>query len=815
MSQSVPSELATLGHVFNEANRGLLTLQLAKQRVVRLFVEDADAFTKDLIAITRRIVVMAEPSERLLRLVATVALEAHAHAQTQQTTQQQEQEREEEGEDPLIALVDFLAQHADCKERAVRFNCCQIMQMALQKLEDPKKLGTATLDRTITALRERTHDKEPKIRTIALQILGLFQSRIAEGDEVSLFILSIIQTELVKDVRRIAITTLVPNSETISKFVLRTRDVCHESRAQVYRTLATFPLQSLNAKQIKRLIDDGLGDREPSVSKACLSMINSWLDDQSNTIFDVLDRLTVAKNIPTAELLLSKLFSQAHPKHHNKQHATTTAATIVDFALWDFTTKILSLAEALCWKCHLRHMKTRDLFGFEEKAPTLSGIDQIVALHAGKNPVIYQLLEIAQMVDLSDESGRKSLSKRLTDMIKTSSRSPAPQIVETLRHLHQNENDFIKTMMEVLSNTIEPLDKYDRLESISDPTDSAVYEKALGIMETILRAASRTETHPGLSRLLQFITPAIQSVRSSLRRLGLQCLALFSLIDTQESLNYLLLFVQAVKNDENIIQIAAVRAIVDLIAHKGLERVAKLEEKWPSEYKRHPKFSQLETALDVSDFPSFTLSTIVHCLSSSPTSSSSSSSSTAAVLFSPELRCLAAEGLAKLFLANILDDPQIFSILVALSFLCDPEQDSALKQILETFFDEYSSSHLHHKSIWAKALIPAVKRFLGPRKLSTSHQTECKKMVDFCLDQTKRATKDHPHIPKTLFSHNDIAIDIINEMIDIPALEPFLMKILLSLNLNFLGDDIPLMKSRCSKLLKVFFFSSFFSLVID
>lgn len=128
MSQSMPSDLATLGHVFNEANKGLLTLQLAKQRVAKIFQADADQFVADLIAITKRIVVLAEPSERLMRLIATVALAIYHNEQQPQT-------------EPLITLVDFLTQHADCKEKSVRFNCCQLLHMILQKLENPENLG--------------------------------------------------------------------------------------------------------------------------------------------------------------------------------------------------------------------------------------------------------------------------------------------------------------------------------------------------------------------------------------------------------------------------------------------------------------------------------------------------------------------------------------------------------------------------------------------------------------------------------------------------------------------------------------------------
>jgi hypothetical protein len=98
-------------------------------------------------------------------------------------------------------------------------------------------------------------------------------------DATTAALLSLLECDKHKDVRRAVVASVGVSSVTIPALVERTRDVAEEVRRTAFLTLAAkVSLGALSIAARATLLRRGLADRAPDVRAAALVMLGKWMD---------------------------------------------------------------------------------------------------------------------------------------------------------------------------------------------------------------------------------------------------------------------------------------------------------------------------------------------------------------------------------------------------------------------------------------------------------------------------------------------------------------------------------------------------------
>eukprot|EP00697_Spironema_sp_BW2_P002405 gnl/Spiro4/13211_TR7009_c0_g1_i1.p1 gnl/Spiro4/13211_TR7009_c0_g1~~gnl/Spiro4/13211_TR7009_c0_g1_i1.p1 ORF type:complete len:955 (-),score=251.69 gnl/Spiro4/13211_TR7009_c0_g1_i1:124-2940(-) len=371
--------------------------------------------------------------------------------------------------------------------------------------------------------------------------------------------------------------------------------------------------------------------------------------------------------------------------------------------------------------------------------PTATECAELLSLTSDEF-VVRQLLKLAHFINLQEEAGRRRFGACLVQLLRnTEKQCPVDMVMSLLRLLHTDDVSFMRLVMENL-NTIQDLiddgtagmpEPADESETESEQpnaprkralsTDSAAHHTAntiaqfkqqrhsscsqknddnkrasdrsasssaghdatengnnsedyhelvwlrwLSVAADFLRHTSLSHSQPEILGLREKMLPAVQHRSATVRAQGLTTLGLWCLLDKTEVQRHLELFLQVLDHDCESIQLPVLQILFDMFTLYGLELLPSGQ--FDMELWRERVLRFLESYLDHEE---------------------------------SELRAVAAEGLAKLFINRRLMDPKTVAHLILVFFSPSTESDSFLRQCLTVFFQVYASS------VQSQALIAA------------------------------------------------------------------------------------------------------------
>jgi len=314
-------------------------------------------------------------------------------------------------------------------------------------------------------------------------------------------------------------------------------------------------------------------------------------------------------------------------------------------------------------------------------------------------------------------------------------------VLKLLRRMNPDEDEFIRYVLEILSEIQDPLETSVKWERESTQKD--MWLSCLAITEDLLQNTRKTLADPGLAGLLQsVILPAIQHPSPDVRNAAVRCLGLFCLLSKEEARTHLLLFVQIVKNDRDLIKLATMKVLFDLLLVFGNSLL---------------EGQELDNVL--SQEPSQILSQ-----STENIEAVKAQSPVYAVLNSflnatnEDLLTTAVEGLAKLFVTDVFDSPKIISKMLLLFFDPATEEMVRLRQCLSVFFPLFASQSAKHKDTLKAGFMTAVRTILVASKRNTSsvNLASVAQFVLFLLN-----SKEHKGGPY----HDDLCVQIVDEIV--------------------------------------------------
>ncbi|KAJ2378443.1 chromosome condensation complex Condensin, subunit G [Coemansia sp. RSA 2607] len=665
------------------------------------------AFTQEFIRNLNKVlgIKKREPSaDKIVKLVAIFVQVGHeidtkAKAQRQKQKQKDgdsddvfavtEADDDEEESDTVTSrfaetLIKYLLQGFQAKEKMTRVRCCQIVAMSVTNLG---AIDEELYFELIRKLTERIRDKEASIRVHAAIALARLQSS-DDGDasEVNEALLDLMQNDPSAEVRRAVLLNIEKNASTLPFVLERARDVDATNRKCVFvKVMAAIDYRLLSIEDRERLLVAGINDRDSGVKRACVRMVGeSWLTFAGQNLLELTAALDVVDS-PAAGKVMQALFAAYTEIPENLSFDSDLWETLTPEVAFVIRATLEFFAERHDSDQLDRHMpdgmrlaQMLENMGAKLESET---DDEVRADHEF---VVHQLLLIARMSDFPDELGRRAMLTLMRKMLLVPEipENNIEAVSDIIRKLSVSEQDFVRIMVEVISDVREPTPtEADGLPAERVRIESLLIGiKCLIIIKYLLqRCFDKLNDGSSIYALLtECIVPAVQSSETVLQEFGIECLALCCLLDRSLAVDNVVLFAQAVRQGSGELHAKGLAALLDLALMYGV--------------------ADLAPALGAPD-------ALIKLLR--------------AELHSEDERTQAttAEGLARLLYAHRIADPApILQELLVLYYHPDTASNDALRQCLAYFFPAFSYMSNENQVLMQQVAVPTVCQLGGVLK---------------------------------------------------------------------------------------------------
>ncbi|KAJ2230458.1 chromosome condensation complex Condensin, subunit G [Coemansia sp. RSA 485] len=583
------------------------------------------------------------------------------------------------------ALIRYLLQGFQAKEKMTRTRCCEIVAMSITYL------GAIDEDLYVVLVRkliERVRDKESSIRKYAGVALARLQSN--DDEEINEVVVNLMQNDPSAEVRRAVLINIEKNLGNLPYVLERARDVDATTRKCVFaKVMTSIDYKLLSIEDRERLLVAGINDRDSSVRRACVRMVAvGWLAFAGENLLELTSALDVVDN-PAAGKVMQALFTA---------YTEIPETLSFDNDLWDtLTPEVVFVIRATLEFFAERH----DNDQFDKHLPDGMRLAQLLETMGGRLEaetedemradhefVIHQLLLIARMSDFPDELGRRAMLTLMRKMLLVPEipENNIEAISDIIRKLSVSEQDFVRIMVEVVS---------DVREMAPSPTDDLPPERArletllvaikcLIIIKYILQRCfdSLSDGSAMYALLTECVVPAVQSSETVLQEYGIECLALCCLLDRNLATDNIALFAQAVRQGAGELHAKGLAALLDLTLMYGV--------------------ADLGNALGS---PSALVDILVKELYSD----------------NDRLQATAAEGLARLLYAHRVPEPApMLETLLILYYHPETASNDALRQCLAYFFPAFSYMSSENQAVMQQVAVGTVNKLGGVLKQQTA-----------------------------------------------------------------------------------------------
>lgn len=680
----------------------------------------------------------SEPvGDRLVKLVA--AFVASLDRELELAENNQSEELDPEHGEVFSRFVDHFIRHIlrgiESRDRNVRYRVIQLLAVIMDNIGE---IDESLYNLLTWSLNKRIYDKEPNVRIQAVFCLTKFQDDderevIQQNDPEDAMhkLMSLIQNDPSAEVRRAAMLNLVDMQMTRPYILERARDVNLINRRLVYsRVLKQMGAQcfdKVDFKILDQLIKWGLDDREQSVRDACNRLLSyDWLNIWGGDLIEFLEKLdvTISSVADRAMECLFKTRDDIIPKLRFPEN------------IW----RQFTVETAFLLRCFYKHCVDNNLHEtIDDNFPEASRLADSLNLYLQKilvreekvsssdsekshvEFIIEQLLIIANSYDYSDEVGRRSMLTVVRNMLSVFDLPEA--LIEiglkVLKSLSINERDFVTMVIEIINDIRDDdIERQEKEQGEDEPSRADDDEDDDGAVESFQQSVenlvnngftSRDDLVKNLkppreprpetivvcltrsSHMLELVNmsldqnilttslidslimPAVRNTEPRIRELGVRNLGLCCLLDFQLATENMYILGMCVSKGNASLKKIALQVIVDIFSIHG-SAVVNGEGKVDS-ISLHKIFYKVLKNEDL-----------------------------------PGCQVVAAEGLCKLFLADVFTDDDLFETLVLSYFSPANSNNEPLIQAFAFCIPVYCFSHSQHQDRMARVAADVLMR---------------------------------------------------------------------------------------------------------
>jgi condensin complex subunit 3 len=748
---------------FADAQRSHATHSRASKALTAAAARDPPGFLAAFLhALNRALLVFArEPAvERVIALVAAFAAERSADVDA--------------GTANFSSLVlQYLLEHSNARDKAVRFRTCQTLAAALMALPEDAALDEDLWTPLQDGLLRRAFDKIPRVRAAAAAALCRLQTTgDPEDDVVTKTLVRLLSADSSSAVRKAALAAVAPSQHTIPHIIARIRDVKDDVRRAAFSTLATkVHPNDLELDTRILIMRAGLKDRSLSVRNSCAEdlLVSGWFEGACEAnVFDLVDLLGGAEFEDENLLALRIIF--AAPKR----------APLLDAIQIDINNLTSTDALVLRAMCEVKSAAER----LEHFIPSTIAYVETLKYYSVDEFASKHLLTISRRIDLSDEAGRRALEAGLREYFLASrdvAESVIPDAVAAMRRTMLSEDAASRVLVEIVlqdvlsSSNAEDCSTAGLIVGVGDAIEADEWSamRALGITKEILRdarpGATVTDANTGifLSLVQTVVIPRLTSPDGGQRHAALECLALFCLLDTSAAMarRHVPLFVQACRNDNEDIQILAIKILADMFMVFDFTEIYQ-----GTEGRNDPTAGRLGGTLftpppyggkrdsngcddDIDDDDEFysangsPASNLEDNGDLPPTEQVVTMLSERITHVGGEIRAIASEALARLlFSRRVAPSPKLLSRLLIAYYNPVNKEEEKLRQCLSVFFPAFAFSSPHHRLALETTFIPTLRILFDAPGSSPLSEVSPLVVAQFVLHLTNPSSVPTPQL---------------------------------------------------------------------
>jgi len=579
---------------------------------------------------------------------------------------------------------------------------------------------------------DRLRDKVPLVRAHAIAALERLQDPSDKEDPVCTEYIRMLQADNSNVVRKAVITHVGISKYTLRHVLARARDVKEDVRAHLYSCLGSkLEMRVLSIKQRIQLLSDGLKDRSGVVREACLDLLKAWYNQAKDPVAFLRAVDVENSDEEKVEAIMKALFQCG-----------------VDLPKPEVLEE-MSPEQAFYWRMWLTDVHTRDKNSstFEKNAPTLTEMcTRIVNGHSDEAVARYtrrQFLLMTQILDFSDESGRRTLLqlvRQLATSLEASDTLVNTSMKVIVKLLSGQDGELCSLSMELINDVLDPMEQADesgaaggvaRLAELEEKKQSLLKEeryvevaevdaelkslkasdeqretrwlRCLLIADELLQNINKANMAlQGLTEMV--VHPGIQHPNGVIRGAAVRVLSLLCLLDREEATKHIPVLLVHIASDQAPIKHVALQGLFDILMMYGVN-VAGDE-----------------------------ISNVMMVLTNFMDEDDS------------DLQTTAVEGLARMMFSGRITEPSLLSKLLVLYFNPATEELEKLRQCLAVFFPAYAFSSLMNQRVISDVFTGVIKTLLKAPRNSPLSQVLPLKVSQFMVYLTD---------PRSLMSGNN------------------------------------------------------------
>jgi len=481
--------LLDVRQVFNKAQDGIVVSKLCDSMYSYEENNTEEEFWESFLDHLRKAMIYykAEPAvEKVMEFCAVYAT-FHKRSKTQNKSfdENSGDTSVSEPTDPfLVKIFEFLLQNHNSRDKAVRYRCCQLINKILGHLGDEDTIDEDISDAIYECMMIRLKDKFPLIRIQA--VLALVRLQDPEDDDcpvINAFLHSL-ETDTNSDVRKAVLSSVALSRKTLPYILGRIRDVKDVNRKTTFLTLSEkVSIRALTIAQRINVLTNGLKDRSESVKHACGQMLAAWLRFYEHNAIKLLEALDIEGSLDCSKLVLETLFKDApieKMESHVKALVDIAETSNEEGPIKMVSHQLLTPENVYYWHMVCKHLKELGEEGellLQKVLPELTNFCEYVQSYAEKyfidsailtafegkegQPefILEQLLNIAGLLDFSDEVGRKNLKNLVHDLLvcETVPLSLVNILVSRYSEVEKAEDKFVQDLVETIADIRQPL----------------------------------------------------------------------------------------------------------------------------------------------------------------------------------------------------------------------------------------------------------------------------------------------------------------------------------------------------------------------
>ncbi|XP_065557176.1 condensin complex subunit 3-like isoform X3 [Artemia franciscana] len=539
---------------------------------------------------------------------------------------------------------------------------------------------------------ERLRDRVAGIRVQAVFALQRLQEPSNKECPVIRAFVHHLKKDPNADVRRAILMNIASCVITLPHILDRCRDINESVRKQAYILIADkISIKSLSIFQRQKLLNRGLQDRSDSIRKIVgKRLLTAWLN-RAQTVINFLRMLDVDSSQKTIDLALQDIFSIKSVDELIKELPLSEELLVEK--------EKLSSQVAVYWKNLAKYFHSKQKDEYLERifpeltayadyvksfileppqAPILQGVEATSAIQY--EFICDQLIEMIDIFDKSDESGRRHLIKTIRDLLLhegVNSRVARP-LVRCYWGLETGCDKKTTDLLEIVADIREPLEGEER-------RDPETLSKCLEIIGEILRFPQIKSLSPGIQSFFDmFILQCVSHSDPEVRHAAIQDMGIYCTLSEQLAQDHSSMMIEFARVDPfPVIRLTAIKILFDLVCLYGVN-LFNCDADNEESMNTLPSLTDSKKTPDISEF-------LISLLENE----------------SSDMQKIVIEGLCKVLLAGRMRSPVLLSRLL-LQWYHPLTSGEEAGHILGVFFMTFPTISKSNQELFAEAFKPAL-----------------------------------------------------------------------------------------------------------